>query len=261
MDLDFTRDKYRQLLISLQTAGYGFITFAEYCKGEKPNRFVILRHDVDLLPDYSLATAKMEHELGIRAVYYFRAVPESWDEAIIREIASMGHEVGYHYESLTTSNGNMKAAYEDFRKHLKELRALASVETICMHGSPRSPYDSKDIWKTYSYHSLGIIGEPYFDTDFSQVFYLTDTGRCWDGYKVSVRDKIPTYQDKWIAKGWVFHKTDDIIQTVQNGTLPSKLMITTHPQRWNDNLSSWLREYIMQNLKNIVKRILIIRNR
>jgi hypothetical protein len=66
-----------------------------------------------------------------------------------------------------------------------------------MHGSPRSKYDSKDIWHKFSYCDLGIIGEPYFDTDFSQVFYLTDTGRRWDGYKVSVRDKIVGHQERW----------------------------------------------------------------
>ena len=261
MNADFTRHKYRQLLVSLQTAGYGFTTFAEYCKGEKSNHFVILRHDVDLLPDHSLATAKIEHELGIRAVYYFRAVSESWDEAVIREIASLGHEVGYHYESLTTCMGNMEKAYADFKKNLQELRKLVTVETICMHGSPRSPFDSKDIWKHYDYKTLNIIGEPYLDTDFSKMLYLTDTGRCWDGYKVSVRDKIPTFQDEWISKGWIFHSTNDIILASKDGTLPSQMMITTHPQRWNDNLSSWLSEYFMQNLKNTIKRILIKRNR
>ena len=74
-----------------------------------------MRQDVDLRPDSSLATAKIEHELGMRSVYYFRAVPESWDEAIIKEIAGMGHEVGYHYESLTICNGNTEAAYDDFK--------------------------------------------------------------------------------------------------------------------------------------------------
>ena len=257
MSRDFTRAKYRELLIGLQTAGYSFITFAEYCKGNRPEQHVILRHDVDLLPYHSLETAKIEHTLGIRAVYYFRAVPESWNDTVIKEIASLGHEVGYHYESLTTCNGNIEAAYEDFRKNLFALRQLTAVETICMHGSPRSPYDSKDIWKKYSYKNLGIIGEPYFDTDFSQSFYLTDTGRCWDGYKVSVRDKIPTYQDEWITKGWIFHSTDEIILAAKNRTLPKKLMITTHPQRWNDKTSRWLGEYIMQNAKNVVKKILI----
>lgn len=61
--------------------------------------------------------------------------------------------------------------------------------SICMHGSPMSPYDSRDLWKQYNYKDFGIIGKPYFDIDFSKVLYLTDTGRRWDGEKVSVRDK------------------------------------------------------------------------
>lgn len=69
------------------------------------------------------------------------------------------------------------------------MRTLVPVSTIVMHGSPRSKHDSRDLWKHYDYRSLGIIGEPYFDIDFSKVFYITDTGRCWDGDRYSVRDK------------------------------------------------------------------------
>jgi hypothetical protein len=46
------------------------------------------------------------------------------------------------------------------------------------------------LWKRYDYRELGIIGEPYLDVDFDEVFYLTDTGRRWDGEAVSVRDKV-----------------------------------------------------------------------
>ena len=255
--MDFTRSKYRELLVSLQKNDYNFITFAEYCKGIRPKRFVILRHDVDLLPFHSLATAKIEQTLGIRAVYYFRAVSESWNVGVIQEISNYGHEVGYHYESLTTCQGDVEAAYNDFKQNLKALRELTPVQTICMHGSPRSPYDSKDIWKTYSYHDLEIIGEPYLDTDFSQMLYLTDTGRRWDGYKVSVRDKIEGFQEKWIEVGWSFHTTDDVIQAIEKKKLPNQLMITTHPQRWNDNLLRWGSELLLQNMKNVVKRSII----
>ena len=259
MNLDFTRKKYWQLLVNLQAAGYGFITFASYREGKRPERFAILRHDVDLLPRHSLATARIEHSLGIPAVYYFRAVPESWDEDIIREIAHLGHEVGYHYESLTTCNGNKEAAYEDFKRNLEALRKLVPVTTICMHGSPRSPYDSKDIWKTYSYNDLGVIGEPYLDSDFSKMLYLTDTGRRWDGFKVSVRDKIEGFQEEWNKKGWSFHSTDDIIQALRQHKLPGQLMITTHPQRWNNLGFSWFKELLMQNMKNIVKAVIVNR--
>ena len=69
--MDFTRKKYAELLVQLKQAGYGFVTYAEYCSCVPQGRFVVMRHDVDLRPDYSLATARIEHELGIRAVYYF----------------------------------------------------------------------------------------------------------------------------------------------------------------------------------------------
>ena len=241
--MDFTLTKYSELLDALKAYGFEELT---------------LRHDVDLKPTNSLRTAQMEAEKGMHGIYYFRAVPESWDEDIIKLIAMLGHEIGYHYESLTTCNGDVDKAYEDFCKNLDDLRAIVPVRSICMHGSPRSPFDSKDIWKKYDYHSLGIENEPYLDTDFSKVFYLTDTGRRWDGYKVSVRDKIPQYQDLWIEQGLSFHSTDNVIEGLRKGIIPRRLMITVHPQRWNPSGPAWFKEMFLQNTKNIVKRTIIL---
>ena len=255
--MDFTREKYCFLLSQLKECGYEFITYADYCGGILPKRFVILRHDVDLKPQNSLEVAKDEKNLGAKASYYFRAVPESWDDDIIRQIHQMGHEVGYHYESLTTCNGDMQRAFDDFKTNLERLKKLVPVSTICMHGSPRSPYDSKDIWKQFDYKTLDIIGEPYLSTDFSKMLYLTDTGRRWDGYKVSVRDKIEDFQEVWNAKGWAFHSTDDIIKALQDNILPDQLMITTHPQRWFNFGFGWMKELMMQNAKNIVKAAIV----
>ena len=70
--------------------------------------------------------------MGIKGSYYFRAVPESWDEEVIRQIVEMGHEIGYHYECLNTTNGDMVAGIADFEKNLAALRKLAPVKTICM---------------------------------------------------------------------------------------------------------------------------------
>ena len=87
--MDFTLAKYKELLGALDDCDQ-----------------VALRHDVDRKPENSLATARIEREMGWKAVYYFRAVPESWNESVILQIASLGHEIGYHYESLTTCQGN-----------------------------------------------------------------------------------------------------------------------------------------------------------
>ena len=258
--MDFTLKLYRRLLTALKEKSYACLTFAEYMQGARPERFVILRHDVDLKPGNSLKVAQLEKAAGMKASYYFRAVPESWDESVIREIAALGHEVGYHYESLTTCRGDLEAAYKDFTQNLECLRTLAPVETICMHGSPRSPWDSRDLWKHYSYKDLGIIGEPYYDVDFSDVFYLTDTGRRWDGFKVSVRDRIPEHLDRWCTEGLVYHSTQDIIDALQDGTFPQRLMITTHPQRWTDKPLPWGKELAAQRGKNLIK-FFIVRTR
>jgi hypothetical protein len=259
-------------LKSLQNAGFSFKTFAEYLK--ETERFniqktVVLRHDVDALPENSLEFAKIQSGMGIFGTYYFRAVPQSWNEDIIREIASLGHEVGYHYENMDTVSSKFKVseklldlAYENFCANLEKLRKLVPVSTICMHGSPRSKYDNKAIWEKYDYKNLGITGEPYFDVDFDKTFYLTDTGRRWDGWKVSVRDKVPQ-QVEWNQKGLVFHSTKDIINAITTGKtlsgaeMPVQVMFTFHPQRWHSNPLPWLRELFWQNVKNVVKGVLV----
>ena len=42
--------------------------------------------------------------------------------------------------------------------------------------------------------------------------------------------------------------------------LPDKVMLTFHPQRWNDNFYDWTKELILQNSKNLAKRILLTLN-
>jgi len=248
--MDFTVKLYRDLLASLVEEGYSFQSFDEFLKAPL-SKTIILRHDVDLLPLNSLVFAKIQREQGVKGTYYFRAVPQSWDEDVIRAIHDMGHEIGYHYECLTTSKGNLEKGIDDFQNNLTKLRKLAPVSTICMHGSPMSKYDSKDLWKEYNYRDYGIVGEPYFDVDFKKVFYLTDTGRKWDGNKVSIRDKVDSGFD--IS----FHKTKEIILAAKDSQLPNQIMFTFHPQRWNDGRVKWTKELILQNVKNIIKQHLL----
>jgi hypothetical protein len=258
--MDFTLKIYTQLLKSLIKAGYSFQTFEQYIKNPLP-RVVILRHDVDLLPLNSLRTAQIENQLGIIGSYYFRIVKESFHPKIIKQIADLGHEIGYHYETMDTSNGKIDDAYQEFCKILDIFRNILPITTICMHGSPLSKYDNRDIWKKYDYKKLGLIGEPYFDLDFSKILYLTDTGRRWDGNKVSVRDKaLSTKGNTLLSDLNNFHSTHNIIYALNRNILPDQIMINTHPQRWSNNLYTWTKELVLQNIKNQVKRIIVSSN-
>lgn len=247
---DFTLVVYRQLLDSMKAAGYSFQTFSQYLHAPA-KKVILLRHDVDDRKLHSLEFARIQHEKGIVGSYYFRMVPESFDEGVIREIYALGHEVGYHYEDMDFAKGDPQKAIKLFEQHLERLRKIVPVTTICMHGSPRSRFDNKDVWKQYNYRNYGIIGEPYFDLDYKSVFYMTDTGRRWDGHAVSVRDKV---EDHF---GLRFHTTQQIIQRLGEGQFPEKAMINFHPQRWTDDSRLWLVDKHRQNVKNAVKYVLI----
>ncbi len=93
------------------------------------------------------------------------------------------HDEGLPDEEL------LEMAITSFRENLAKLRRVVPIETICMHGSPLSKYDNRMLWEKYDYREFGIIGEPYFDINFEEVLYLTDTGRRWDGDSVNIRDK------------------------------------------------------------------------
>jgi hypothetical protein len=262
--MDFTIKKYKQLLSALKDNNYQFQTFEQYIDSPA-EKVVILRHDVDAKNLNSLQFAKIQNELGVKASYYFRMVKGSYDEGIMKEIKNLGHEIGYHYEDMDFAKkdvgGNPKEedlyekAFKIFKRNLEIIRKIYPVKTICMHGSPLSKFDNKALWKKYDYKSLGITGEPYYDIDFDKVFYITDTGRRWDGDKVSIRDRVNsnTFLD------YRFHSTDEIIGSLKSNNFPDKVMMTFHPQRWNDSLFDWSKELLMQNIKNVVKSILLRR--
>jgi hypothetical protein len=253
--MNFTLKSFQSLLFSLQKQNFTFKTVEEFINSSS-NKSIILRHDVDRLPGNSLKTAQIEKNLQITGSYYFRIVQQSYDASVIKQIAELGHEIRYHYEDLTLTKGDIDKAYDLFCRNLETLRKLYPVKTICMHGSPMSKWDNRLIWQKYDYRKLGLIGEPYFDIDFTKVLYLTDTGRRWDGDDVNLRDKILT--KSYLSPQIKIHSTFDLIKAIETEQIPIQVMLTIHPQRWNDRVLPWVKELVWQNVKNGVKRLVVM---
>ena len=117
---DFTLSGYKNLLKTLKNKCYEFLTVEEFftCQvAPSPNRSVIImRHDVDRKPENALRMAKLEANLGVKATYYFRTIPKTFKPEIIKRIAGLGHEIGYHYECLAKNNGDCDEAINAFEK-------------------------------------------------------------------------------------------------------------------------------------------------
>ena len=253
--MDFTLLKYSELVLALKDAGYEFVTYAEYAEGRRAERLVVMRHDVDKRVLCAMNMAREERRMNVKASYYLREDMVLYGKHVIKFFAERGHEVGYHYEELVKEKGDVDKAYARFVRNMEEMRQVVDVRTITMHGSPMSRFDSKEMWQKYDYKKLGLIGEPQVDVDWSEMVYLTDTGRSWNG--VSRRDKVADRASEWKAKGWVYETTDDVIKAVREGRFPQRVMMTVHPQRWSDNMWEWTLELVMQKVKNVVKWVLL----
>jgi hypothetical protein len=291
--VDFTVRTYELLLKALKGHYSGFYGFAEIVSGEFLT-YVVLRHDVDRKPENALVLARAEAAAGIRASYHFRIGSNLNQDGIISEVAGLGHEIAYHYEDLSSVYGRSALnagppneevagiAFERFRTNLEDLRRLADVNVISMHGSPLSAVDNRQLWKYYDYRASGIVCEPYFDIDVSKVLYLTDTGRRWDGDRSNIRDRgfsadvnvinrqyrdwkacpVPgsmmnmSEEGLFLRSRFRIRHTSGLIALAEKGSLPEKLIINTHPQRWTDSAMPWFTEYLTQNIKNQFKRMI-----
>lgn len=211
---------------------------------EKPDaNFVILRHDVDRRPTNALTMAKLEHELGIKSTYYFRYKRNTFRPDIIKEISDMGHDIGYHYETLSKCDGDYEQAIKLFEKELDHFRSIVPISSIAMHGKPLSSHINKDLWSEYNLNDYALLGEA-FDIGVS---YYSDSGRSW-GNKYNLRD----YVEGNDALG--VESTSDLISIINNEN--GSFYISNHPERWNDEVFIWYLDYLKDVIFNFGKLLI-----
>jgi len=237
---DFTINKFIRLCEAI-SSNYLTITMVEYVDIKLPNSFILMRHDVDRIPERALVTAKIEHEYGIRSTYYFRTSKSVCKPNIIRQIKNMGHEIGYHYETLNEAYGDPQKAIDLFQSHLDDLRNICEINTICRHGRPLSKYDSLELWKTYDFRDFGITSEAYLSIGANIFFFSdTDTKGIWDlsDNFGNLRDHIHG-QNKLL----ITETTDDLIDLIESRRL-NNLYILLHPEKWSSGSVKWDLRYL-----------------
>ena len=250
MNLDFTFRKYRELCNAISNSEYTLLTVEKYLTlKDKPAKYILLRHDVDIKPERALKTAQIEREFDLCSTYYFRMTDEVYQPVLIKQIEELGHEIGYHYETLDKSKNDMSKGIEIFNKELSELRQICNIKTICMHGNPRTKWDNRDLWKHYDFKNYGILGEAYISIDFNEVVYFSDTARTWNP-KYKVKDSKGSSEGKP-----VINKTDDLIALIEKDKFPH-IYILMHPDDWCDDLGNWLNNLAIRKCKNIGKSLI-----
>jgi hypothetical protein len=239
------------LCAAIIAAGYTVWPIASYLTDkEVPERVVLLRHDIDRRPGSALRMAQLEHEMELRATYYVRMTRAAFRPVVLAEISALGHEVGYHYETLAKARGNVQRALALFGQELTRLRQVCDVRTASMHGAPLSPYDSRDLWQHRNVSDFDLLGEAYLSLDYEKLVYLTDTGRSWTDEGCNLRDRVSQECPQPNIRS-----TDDLISAIREHQF-AHVCISAHPERWARNTVEWglsgLQDYTVNHAKRLI---------
>lgn len=100
----FTIAHYDELVKLAVENGFTFLTYAdELLKSDRKE--ILWRHDVEFSPDIALKMAKIERKYGVKATYFFQIhsefynVLEPYFTDILKQIQSLGHEIGLHFDA------------------------------------------------------------------------------------------------------------------------------------------------------------------
>lgn len=173
--MEFTYDRYRDLLSELAASG---AHFRAYSKSVRQGD-VLLRHDVDLSPARALRVARIEADLGIEATYFFLVstplynIHEEQTRGVVREIEGLGHDVGLHFSTHQypwDGDPGEDAVAEAVDRERAALGTIVSpIETVAFHAPP-------DWVLRRKYRAFPSTYEPRF---FESIDYLADSNQRW----------------------------------------------------------------------------------
>jgi hypothetical protein len=127
-----SRKLYEEFLAKARARGFSFVRFSDFLPGRPPlpERYIVLRHDIDFAPVHSLQMAELEHEAGVASTFFVLVDGQFYNplqkDVIeqLRRIHALGHEIGLHFavSSAVESTVGQEVAFR-----LKILSALAGV--------------------------------------------------------------------------------------------------------------------------------------
>jgi hypothetical protein len=200
---DFTEEHYRELL-RLAKGRYRFMGFGD-APSDEPS--ILWRHDVDISPQRALALARIEVAVGVRATYFVllhSPMYNALEPAIVRifeEIASLGHDLGLHFDP---------AFYEG-----SELEPLLRMERTVLETTLRVPIDA------FSWHNPWRGGW-IESTDGASLAGMVNA------YGAALRSRFSYVSDSHGI--WRFRRLHDVLAAGDE----AHLHVLTHPEWWVD---------------------------
>lgn len=206
---DFTLAHYREILTAI-TSSHATFSFAEAVPLGRDllthERFVLMRHDVELSLEAALVLGEADHAAGIRSTFFlqFGADYNLFDPdsaGIVRRLLDLGHDLGLHYDiGLLEQSGTDPAVVARRMIDLMETFWSTKVYAASPHLAMRSG------------RTLRIPGvvDAYDPLYFSEIKYLSDSTQVWrEGVVTNLleryhRIQLLTHEYHWSDEGHGF---------------------------------------------------------
>lgn len=207
---DMTLESYRRFVARTAEA-YPCLGFEVLDAPTLPERFAILRHDIDMSPQQALETAQIEVDLGIRATYTvlltgeFYSPFEASTRALLQEIRALGHDVGLHFD----------AAYHQIRDDTQMDNALMWEADMLSHLLADDAGPAKI--EMFSFHNT---------TPFTMSCRNSHYAGMRNAYAGVLQDACEYTSD---SNGYWIHRTWDTILAEGH----DRLQVLTHPEWWH----------------------------
>tara|TARA_B100000686_G_C16686115_1_gene914901 strand:+ start:507 stop:1277 length:771 start_codon:yes stop_codon:yes gene_type:complete len=207
-DTDFTIEEYCKIL-QIAKKEYKFVTYSNIPWSD---RFILWRHDCDYSLNRSIKLARVEAAQGVSSTYFlnphceFYNLFESSQWKIIKDIISIGHEIGLHFDGTFYAIKTEKELDERIRYEADLLRDLFGT-------SPSA----------FSFHNP-------ISKDFA--CEKEKYGGLINCYSARFKAEVPYCSD---SNGyWRFRRLNDVLL---DATDPC-LQVLTHPGWWQEKAQS-----------------------
>lgn len=220
----FSLEFYEESLALLKHYKYEFIFFNEI-KNESKCKQVLWRHDVDFSPQAALNLAKMEHDNSVKGTYFFQLGSQFYNvfenniKDIIKEIVSLKHQVGIHFD-IGSYNVDSKKLLEKYLKFEKIILEEISNKKITV----------------FSFHNPTLEAQNFLADEYSEMINV---------YSNDIRSSFKYCSD---SNGvWKDKNMQDFIKEKNQ-----RIQILTHPGWWieNNELSPNSKINHLLNLRN-----------
>jgi hypothetical protein len=205
---DFTYEAYESLLLKAKET----YTFSSYHNFDPASRFLLWRHDVDFSIHNALDFAEIENKNQVKSTYFlhlhseFYHLLEAGVADKVRNIISLGHDIGLHFDTHFYNIGNV----EQLEKYLLiEKNLLESIFGIEI--------------KVFSFHNTNPF---VLSLDATRYAGLINT------YSKYFQKEIPYCSDSYGV--WRFRRLKEVIDS----SADHSLQVLTHPELWHKTVKS-----------------------